>query len=243
MACSTRCRRAGAAADTFTYNPGDPTPYLIDSRELEESLNEDYTALNATRRDALVFTSKPLTRPLEVTGEMSATLWAASDAQGHRLDRHAARRLSRRPRRAGAGRPGAGAIPEGDGPGGAAGAGAGRAVRHRPLVHVEGVRAGPSAAGQHRVGAVPQVRPEPEHRRKQRAGLDLRGGAPAGAARRGASRRTWCCRSCLGDQVGVGAWTLAIWESGQYVTTPSTPGSLAWRRRPHMAPRDRRRSP
>ncbi len=70
----------GAAADTFTYNPGDPTPFLIDSRELEESLNEDYTALNATRRDALVFTSKPLTRPVEVTGEMSATLWAASDA-------------------------------------------------------------------------------------------------------------------------------------------------------------------
>src|ERR1041384_6568042 len=29
----------GAAADTFTYNPADPTPYLIDSRELEESLN------------------------------------------------------------------------------------------------------------------------------------------------------------------------------------------------------------
>jgi len=70
----------GAVADTFTYDPADPTPYLIDSRELEESLNEDYTQLNATRHDALVFTSAPLTRPLEVTGEMSATLWAASDA-------------------------------------------------------------------------------------------------------------------------------------------------------------------
>ncbi|HEX3927047.1 MAG TPA: CocE/NonD family hydrolase [Gemmatimonadales bacterium] len=70
----------GVASDTFTYNPGDPTPYLIDSRELEESLNEDYTALNATRRDELVFTSKPLTKPIEVTGEMSASLWASSDA-------------------------------------------------------------------------------------------------------------------------------------------------------------------
>ena len=69
----------GAAADTFTYDPADPTPYLIDSRELEESLNEDYTQLNATRRDALVFTSAPLTRPLEVTGEMTAQVWAASD--------------------------------------------------------------------------------------------------------------------------------------------------------------------
>jgi len=70
----------GAPADTFTYDPADPTPFLIDSRELEESLNEDYTALNATRQDALVFTSAPLTQPIEITGEMSATLWAASDA-------------------------------------------------------------------------------------------------------------------------------------------------------------------
>lgn len=70
---------SGAPADTFTYDPADPTPYLIDSRELEESLNEDYTQLNATRRDALVFTSAPLTRPLEVTGEMTAQVWAASD--------------------------------------------------------------------------------------------------------------------------------------------------------------------
>jgi len=69
----------GAAADTFTYDPGDPTPYLIDSRELEESLNEDYTALNASRKDALVFTSKPLTRPIEMTGELTATVWATSD--------------------------------------------------------------------------------------------------------------------------------------------------------------------
>jgi putative CocE/NonD family hydrolase len=70
-----------APADTFTYDPANPTPYLIDSRELETSLNEDFTALNASRRDALVFTSKPVTKPVEVTGQMSATLWAASDAK------------------------------------------------------------------------------------------------------------------------------------------------------------------
>jgi putative CocE/NonD family hydrolase len=72
---------AGAPADTFTYDPANATPYLIDSRELETSLNEDFTSLNATRHDALVFTSKPLTRPIEVTGQMSATLWAATDAK------------------------------------------------------------------------------------------------------------------------------------------------------------------
>jgi putative CocE/NonD family hydrolase len=71
----------GAVADTFTYDPAHPTPYLIDSRELETSLNEDFTTLNATRADALVFTSKPFTKALEVTGPMSATLWASSDAR------------------------------------------------------------------------------------------------------------------------------------------------------------------
>jgi putative CocE/NonD family hydrolase len=71
----------GAAADTFTYDPAHPTPFLIDSRELETSLNEDYAALNGSRRDALVFTSKPMTQPIEVTGPMSATLWAATDAK------------------------------------------------------------------------------------------------------------------------------------------------------------------
>lgn len=72
---------SGAPADTFTYDPAKPTPYLIDSRELETSLNEDFTALNASRRDALVFTSKALAKPIEVTGQMSASLWAATDAK------------------------------------------------------------------------------------------------------------------------------------------------------------------
>jgi uncharacterized protein len=72
---------AGAAADTFTYDPANPTPFLIDSRELETSLNEDYTSLNASRHDELVFTSKPLAKPIEVTGQMAATIWAASDAK------------------------------------------------------------------------------------------------------------------------------------------------------------------
>jgi putative CocE/NonD family hydrolase len=72
---------SAASVDTFTYDPADPTPYLIDSRELETSLNEDFTALNATRKDALVFTSRTLTKPVEVTGQMSATLWAATDAR------------------------------------------------------------------------------------------------------------------------------------------------------------------
>ena len=67
--------------DTFTYDPGKPTPYLIDARELELSLNEDYANVHATRNDLLAFTSAPFTRAMEITGPMSATLFAATDAR------------------------------------------------------------------------------------------------------------------------------------------------------------------
>jgi putative CocE/NonD family hydrolase len=68
-------------ADTFTYDPGKPTPYLIDARELELSLNEDYQMVHAARNDLLTFTSAPFTKPMEITGPMSATLFAATDAR------------------------------------------------------------------------------------------------------------------------------------------------------------------
>ena len=71
----------GAPADTFTYDPANPTPFLIDSRELETSLNEDFSSLNAMRNDELVYTSKPLTKAIEVTGQMFATIFAATDAK------------------------------------------------------------------------------------------------------------------------------------------------------------------
>ena len=35
------------AADEYTYDPGDPTPYLVDARELELNINEDYQAVHA----------------------------------------------------------------------------------------------------------------------------------------------------------------------------------------------------
>ncbi len=48
---------------------------------LELNLNEDYRELHAQRRDVLVYTSAPLERDLEVTGPLSMTLWAATDAR------------------------------------------------------------------------------------------------------------------------------------------------------------------
>ncbi len=68
-------------ADTFTYDPGDPTPYLVDARELELGLNEDYAQVHASRPDILVFTSAPLEEEMEITGPMTGTLYATTDAR------------------------------------------------------------------------------------------------------------------------------------------------------------------
>ena len=67
--------------DTYTYDPGNPTPFIIDARELELSLNEDYTKINKERKDLLIFDTAPLDKEMEITGPMSAELWAATDAK------------------------------------------------------------------------------------------------------------------------------------------------------------------
>jgi putative CocE/NonD family hydrolase len=72
---------AAEPADTFTYDPGDPTPYLVDARELELNINEDYSGVEARRSDLLTFTTAPLEKATQITGPMTATLWAATDAR------------------------------------------------------------------------------------------------------------------------------------------------------------------
>lgn len=72
------------APDSYTYDPADPPPTLggsngpfagslpmgpYDERPVEK------------RRDVLIYTSAPLTAPLEVTGPIQATIYAASAAQ------------------------------------------------------------------------------------------------------------------------------------------------------------------
>jgi putative CocE/NonD family hydrolase len=68
-------------ADPYRYDPGDPTPYLVDARELELNINEDYRAVHAARKDLLTYTTDPLKQATEITGPMTATLWAATDAR------------------------------------------------------------------------------------------------------------------------------------------------------------------
>jgi uncharacterized protein len=67
--------------DEFTYDPANPTPYLVDARELELSLNEDYRTVDTDRKDLVTYTTAPLVKDVEITGPMTATLWAATDAR------------------------------------------------------------------------------------------------------------------------------------------------------------------
>ncbi len=69
------------AADEYAYDPGDPTPYLVDARELELNISEDYQAVDRERHDLVTYTTAPLEKDTEITGPMTATLWAATDAR------------------------------------------------------------------------------------------------------------------------------------------------------------------
>lgn len=68
-------------SDEYTYDPGHPTPYLVDARELELNINENYQAVHAERKDMVTYTTAPLERATEITGPMTASIWAATDAR------------------------------------------------------------------------------------------------------------------------------------------------------------------
>ena len=68
-------------ADEYRYDPGNPTPFLVNSRELELSLNEDYRTVDAERKDLVTYTTAPLVKDTEITGPMTATLWAATQGK------------------------------------------------------------------------------------------------------------------------------------------------------------------
>jgi uncharacterized protein len=68
-------------ADEYTYDPGNPTPFLVDARELELSLNEDYRTVDSERKDLAIYTTTPLDKDIEITGPMTATLWATTEGK------------------------------------------------------------------------------------------------------------------------------------------------------------------
>lgn len=67
-------------ADTYSYDPEDAAPYLLDLSENENSVPENYREVEK-RSDVLVYTSEPLEEDLAIAGEISAVLYASSSAR------------------------------------------------------------------------------------------------------------------------------------------------------------------
>ena len=106
--------------------------------------------------------------------------------EGHRLDRQGARRPPRRLRAAPQRRHHPRPLPQGARPPGAARARQRRGVRDRLLVDVRAARGRAPASPRGRLERVPEVRPQPQHRRPDRHGERDRQGGPDRLPRRGA---------------------------------------------------------
>jgi putative CocE/NonD family hydrolase len=75
-----------APPDEYVYDPADPAatvggPTSLPGRFLKTNAGPLDQQELERRDDVLVYTSEPLTAPLEVTGPLSCTLWAASSAR------------------------------------------------------------------------------------------------------------------------------------------------------------------
>ena len=77
---STDLEAIDETADRFTYDPADPVPsWGAQYQSLDLCGPRDRTAIEQ-RADVLTFTSAVLTQAVEVTGPVTATIWASSDA-------------------------------------------------------------------------------------------------------------------------------------------------------------------
>ena len=77
---STEVAAIDESADRFTYDPADSVPsWGAQYQSLDLCGPRDRTAIEE-RADVLTFTSAVLTEAVEVTGPVTATIWASSDA-------------------------------------------------------------------------------------------------------------------------------------------------------------------
>jgi putative CocE/NonD family hydrolase len=79
-------------ADTYRYDPSDPTPFITEAAYSQLGGPDDYRAVER-RDDVLVYSGPVLTEPLEVCGPLTFKLYAASSARdtdwiGRVLDVH-----------------------------------------------------------------------------------------------------------------------------------------------------------
>jgi putative CocE/NonD family hydrolase len=65
--------------DSYTYNPGDPTPDPF--THMERGDLDGYERLISVRDDLLVYETSPFEEPLTIMGPISATLYASSSAK------------------------------------------------------------------------------------------------------------------------------------------------------------------
>ena len=81
---STDPPAGGSASDTFTYDPADPVPTLGGNNCCYSNIVPmgAFDQRGAERRDdVLVYTTPELTEPVEMTGPITATLYAATSAR------------------------------------------------------------------------------------------------------------------------------------------------------------------
>jgi putative CocE/NonD family hydrolase len=67
-------------SDTYVYDPLHPTPFITEPTSSQIGGPDDYRPVQR-RDDVLVYTSEPLTQPLEVTGPVRMELFASSTAR------------------------------------------------------------------------------------------------------------------------------------------------------------------
>jgi putative CocE/NonD family hydrolase len=65
--------------DTYTYDPGNPSPCFID--HLKKDALEQYKNLLGSREDILIYETAPFEEPLTIAGPISALLYASSSAK------------------------------------------------------------------------------------------------------------------------------------------------------------------
>ena len=68
-------------SDSFIYDPGDPVPSLGSQYQTYDFCGPHDRSHIQRRPDVLTFTTGVLTEDMEITGPISATIWASSDAK------------------------------------------------------------------------------------------------------------------------------------------------------------------
>jgi hypothetical protein len=66
-------------SDTYTYNPAKPAPNPFWKENFQNGTNEDLRSIQR-RDDVLVFTTDPLTEPLNIVGKLKAKLYVSTTA-------------------------------------------------------------------------------------------------------------------------------------------------------------------